>query len=214
MKKVSRKNNHYEGAKQYTSLHHKFLIEFRYLITTIPNYHYLDKDDVETAISNAMVYFIRGCERKKIDTSNYKNYKNYQFIIMKNEVKKANVSRMNNTKTARREHSSIDEIDVFRDDYNQEMFEQLQRIKCQLTEKEFDIVTKLIQGYEQQEIAKVYNHAPAYMLKLVNKIRAKVFPNFKMGIRKYETRYQVHNTKRQPYIKPTIDYDYNDYYAD
>jgi DNA-binding CsgD family transcriptional regulator len=214
MKKVSQKKKQYQGAKIYTSLHHKFLIEFRYLISTIPNYHFLNKDDVETAITNAMVYFTKGVERKGIDTSKFENYKNYQFIIIKNEVKKANVSRMNNTKTARREHLTLDEVDVFRDDYNQQMFEQLQRIKSQLTEKEYNIVTLMIEGYEQQQIAKLYNHAPAYMLRLINKIRAKVFPNFKIGVRKYETRYDVHNTKRKAYVKPEIDYDLPDYYAD
>jgi hypothetical protein len=213
MKKVSRKNNHYQGAKLYSSLEEKFLIEFRYLITTIKNYHFLDKDDVETAISNAMVYFIKGCKRKGIDTSDYNNYKNYQYIIISNEVKKANVSRMSQKKTARREHISIDEIDIG-DDNTQEMFEYLEAIRDMLTDEEYYVCTELINGYEQKDVMKDFDNSKFKVSKIVERIRKKIFPNMKLMVKKYETRKEAHNTKRQGYVKPEIDYEYNDYYAD
>lgn len=216
MKKVSENKKQYEGAKVYTSLHHKFEIEIRHIIRTIPNYYHLDKFEVETAINNALLYFIRGCKRKGIDTSEFKNYKDYQFIIIKNEVKKANVSRMNVTNSNRLANfklEEVEEVDVNKDDYNQELFEQIQGLTSLLTPKELKLVNLLIEGYSQKEIAKITNYHPCYVSRLIIKLRKKIFPNLK-PIHKYQTITDAWNTKRIAYEKPIVEYDLPDFYAE
>jgi len=216
MKKVSRKNNHYQGAKQYKNLDEKFLIEFRQLVRTIPTTVFLQQDDINLSINNALIQFIKGVKRKEIDTSDYKNYKGYMYIILSNEVKKMNVTLNLTRKAKDNKNDYIAESDTsfYGNDDEIEWFDYLEAIRDILTDEEYYVATELINGFEQQEIKKDFDNSKFKVSRIVERIRKKIFPHMKPRLAQYETRTQVYNTKRKPYIKPEIDYDYNDYYAD
>lgn len=215
MKKVSTKK-HYQGAKQYKNLDEKFLIEFRQLVRTIPTTVFLEQDAITYAINNALIQFIKGVKRKEIDTSDYKNYKGYMYIILSNEVKKMNVMFNLTRKAKDNKNDYIAESDTsfYNSDDQEQMLDYLQAIRDVLSDEEYYVATELINGFEQQEIKKDFGNSKFKVAKIVERIRKKIFPHMKFRMAQYETRTQVHNTKREAYIKPTIDYDYNDYYAD
>lgn len=215
MKKVSKKKQ-YQGAKIYKSIEEKFLIEMRQLVRTIPTTVFLEQDEITYAINNALIQFLKGVERKGIDTSEYKNYKNYQFIILSNEVKKLNVMVNLTRKAKDNKNDYIAESDTsfYGSDDEIENFDYLQAIRDILTDEEYYVATELINGFEQQEVKKDFDNSKFKVSRIVERIRKKIFPHMKPRMRQYETRSDVHNTKRIAYEKPEIDYDYNDYYAD
>lgn len=216
MKKVSRKNNHYQGAKQYKSMDEKFLIEMRQLVRTIPTTVFLTDDDINLSINNTLIQFLKGIERKAIDTSDYKNYKGYMYIILSNEVKKMNVTRNLTRKAKDNKNEYIEDTNTsfYGNDDSIQEFDYLQAIRNILTDEEYYVASELINGFEQQEIKKDFDNSKFKVSRIVERIRKKIFPNMKPRLAQYETRTQTYNTKRKPYIKPEIDYDYNDYYAD
>jgi len=214
MKKVSRKNNHYQGAKQYKSMDEKFLIEMRQLVRTIPTTVFLEQDDINLSINNAFIQFLKGIERKTIDVSEYANYKGYMYIILSNEVKKMNLTRNLTRKAKDNKNDYILESDTsfYGSDDEIEWFDYLQAIRNILTDEEYYVASELINGFEQQEIKKDFDNSKFKVSRIVERIRKKIFPNMKPRLAQFETRTQVYNTKRKPYIKPEIDYDLPDFY--
>jgi hypothetical protein len=95
----------------------------------------------------------------------------------------------------------------------EQMLDYLQAIRDVLSDEEYYVATELINGFEQQEIKKDFGNSKFKVAKIVERIRKKIFPHMKFRMAQYETRTQVYNTKRQPYIKPEIDYEYDDFYA-
>jgi hypothetical protein len=213
MKKVSK---HYQGAKRYKNLDEKFLIEFRQLLRTIPTTVFLEEDDIKFAINNAFIQFIKGVERKSVDVTKFENYKGYMYIILSNEVKKMNVTRNLTQKAKNHKNEYIEDTNTsfYNSDDQEQMIDYLQAIKDVLTDEEYYVCTELINGYEQQEIKKDFGNSKFKVAKIVERIRKKIFPNMKFRMAQYETRTQVHNTKREAYIKPEIEYDLPDFYAD
>lgn len=215
MKKVSQKKQ-YQGAKIYKSMEEKFLVEMRFLVRTIPTITYLNDDDITYAIHNSLIQLIKGIERKGIDTSDYNNYKGYMYIILSNELKKANVMFNLTQKAKNHKNDYISENDTSFYGSNDEIeeYDYMQAIRDLLTDEEYYVATELINGYDQNDIKKDYGNSKFRVAKIVERIRKKIFPNMKFRMKQYETRSDVHNTKRIAYVKPKIDYDYNDFYAE
>jgi hypothetical protein len=216
MKKVSRKNNHYQGAKIYKSIDEKFLIEMRQLVRTIQATAFLDDDEITYAINNALIQFIKGVKRKGIDTSEYNNYKGYMYIILSNEVKKLNVMVNLTRKAKDNKNDYIAESDTsfYGSDDEIETYDYMQAIRDILSDEEYYVATELIYGFDQKQIKKDFDNSKFKVGKIVERIRKKIFPHMKFRMRQFETRSDVHNTKRQPYIKPEINYDLPDFYAE
>lgn len=206
MKKIKEKK-HYEGAQVYNNLPHKFLIELRHLSASIPQLYYLNNEQRDMAINDALVQFIKGVKRKNIDTSEYKNYKNYQYIILKNAIKAANV-KYNLTKKSQVTQNVDTEIDIICDEDNFEIKQLIQ----QLNEEEKNVTNKLIEGYSTTEIAEQKGWGKYDLNKFMKNLRSKLFPNFKVGVKKYDTRNYNRQTKVIKYVKPHIDYNLPDFY--
>jgi hypothetical protein len=199
----------YNGAQVYNNLPHKFLVEMRHLAPTIPELYYLNDEQRDMAINDAVVQFNQAVIKKNIDTSDYQNYKNYQYIVLKNSIKRINI-RVNLTKKSQITENVDVELDVMIDEDNFEIKQLIQ----QLNDEEKNIINKLIQGYIWPEIAKEKGWDRNQLTKYMKKLRKKLFPNFKVGVKKYDTRNYTHKTKVVKYVKPEIDYNYNDFYAD
>jgi hypothetical protein len=93
-----------------------------------------------------------------------------------------------------------------------ETYDYMQAIRDILSDEEYYVATELIYGFDQKQIKKDFDNSKFKVGKIVERIRKKIFPHMKFRMRQFETRSDVHNTKRQPYIKPEINYDLPDFY--
>lgn len=213
--KVSQKIKYNGATKWGYDINNKYLIEIRHIARTIPAYYYLTQDEIESMVSDALISFLKSAKEKQIDLTDYHKYKNWQFIIVKNEI--LGILTANNTKKRLPKRNQV-ELNPNEQSYTTEEDEFNYLVKQdylnKLTEQEIQIVELLMQGYIHTEVAHKLGLSKLTIWQKVQKIKRKLFPNFKPGIRKYETRKDVWNTKRQPYVKPIIDYDYNDFYAE
>lgn len=215
MKKEKVLKKQYQGAKIYNNLNEKFLIELRHLAPTIANWWFLDEYEQNVTLHNALIQFTKGVKRKEIDTSEYKNYKGYQYIILTNEIKKANVFYHLTRKAKDNKNESIEELDTssYSNCDQQEINEYKQQISL-LSPFHQQIVQFLIDGYNLREISKLLDITSFYTEKAVKSIRKKIFPDMKMRNFQYQTRAEFHKKRQTPNPSTKyIDYEYDDFYA-
>jgi len=217
MKKVLEKKYKWNGATKYTNQEEKYLIELRYLATTIPGFKFLSVHQQASAVNDSFLSFVKAVERKGMDTTHYNKYKGYLFITIKNTINRMNTSEKlthkNKDNNFYIDEQSISDSEISDSDYTIQRLDLQTKIK-NLPEKCQLVISYLSQGYRAEEISKILNINCGQYQYYRKKCYQILFPNFKKRLRQYADttikRTCNHNTKD----RVDIDYKANDFYGD